>query len=80
MTASGISLWNASIGKVFGTPAVANGYVYVGGAKTLYCFDADSGVEQWNYTAGNLIRSSPVVVEGKVYFGSRDDKIYAHYP
>ena len=31
----------------------------------------------WNFTTGNSVESSPAVVDGVVYVGSEDGKIYA---
>jgi len=31
---------------------------------------------QWTYTTGGFVFSSPAVVDGKVYVGSRDNKVY----
>jgi outer membrane protein assembly factor BamB len=35
------------------------------------------GTLKWTFTTGATIHSSPAVVDGTVYFGSRDHKIYA---
>jgi outer membrane protein assembly factor BamB len=34
-------------------------------------------IERWNYTTGSYIESSPAVVNGIVYIGSGDHKVYA---
>jgi outer membrane protein assembly factor BamB len=36
-----------------------------------------NGTLKWTFTAGDAIHSSPVVVNGVVYFGSRDHYLYA---
>ena len=36
-----------------------------------------TGAVKWSYTAGGLITSSPAVVDGVVYVGSYDGKLYA---
>ena len=33
--------------------------------------------EQWTYETGRSVRSSPAVIDDTVYFGSRDNSIYA---
>ena len=38
---------------------------------------APSGELKWTFTAGGVIHSSPAVVDGVVYFGSRDSHLYA---
>lgn len=35
------------------------------------------GILKWSFTTGSPIHSSPVLVDGMVYFGSRDGKLYA---
>jgi outer membrane protein assembly factor BamB len=42
----------------------------------VYCLNAETGVEIWNYTTGNSVYSSPAVVNGKVYIGSVDHMVY----
>jgi outer membrane protein assembly factor BamB len=79
-------------GKIHSSPTVADGTVYVGtdeytetdtrGAPerdgTLYAVDAETGQKKWGFTEPHdLVRSSPVVVEGTVYFGSYDGNLYA---
>ena len=39
--------------------------------------DEDPGTELWSYDTKGEIRSSPAVVEGVVYVGSKDDYLYA---
>ena len=39
--------------------------------------DVPEGNLRWTFAAGDAIRSSPTVVDGVVYFGSRDFNIYA---
>lgn len=63
--------------KVWSSPAVSNGIVYVGSFDhNLYAIDAESGKSVWNYTTGKIY-SSPAVSDGIVYIGSNDHKIYA---
>lgn len=62
------------------TPALAGGYLYVGGDDSqLYKLDAGTGAAAWPkpFKAGGAIRSSPVVDGGVVYFGSSDNNLYA---
>ena len=66
-------------GSILSTsPAVANGYVYVGSYDNkLYQLNA-SNVSQFiaSYTTGGDVWSSPAVANGYVYVGSDDDKLY----
>ena len=34
------------------------------------------GIVDWDYTTGSVVQSSPSVVDGKVYVGSDDNKVY----
>jgi outer membrane protein assembly factor BamB len=57
---------------------VVNDSVYFGSTNgKLYCLDALTGDEIWNFSTGNSIKSTPCIVEGIVYIGSNDRNIYA---
>jgi len=86
---TGEFIWNFQTGDfVQSSPAIYNGKVYIGGMcffSKLYCLDGETGTHLWNYSTGwNIqssptvsdIQSSPTVSDGKVYFGSSDDKVY----
>ncbi len=75
-------LWSFPTGaKIFSSPAVANGMVYVASNdEKLYVFDANcrSNCQPlWSFPTGKLINSSPLVVNGMVYIGSDDGNLYA---
>lgn len=65
-------------GGVLSSPAVTDGKVYVGSRDNhVYCLDALTGAQIWNYTVGEAVDlSSPAVANGKVIIGSKDDRIY----
>jgi outer membrane protein assembly factor BamB len=85
-------LWHSiSLAQIMDSPAVANGFVYVGtqtsatdNAGKLDVFKA-GGCGQpvcasvWQGDAGpqSILQSSPAVVGGRVYIGSFDGKLYA---
>jgi len=51
-----------------GTPAIANGTVYVGAYDgALYAFDLESGEQYWRTQLGDAIGSSPGYHDGTVY-------------
>ena len=63
-----------------GSPVVANGYVYVAcnnvsiygvavGPYEVYCLNATSSAEVWNFTSNGYV-STPAVASGYVYLGS----------
>ena len=80
-------LWTAATGGSVGSPAVANGVVYVGSGDTnLYAFDA-AGVTNcsgtpttcaplWTAATGGTV-GSPTVANGVVYVSSSDTNMYA---
>ena len=72
------TLWTNMVGGGAGShPAVADGKVYVAGWDgSLYCFDAASGAQIWNYTTGDILLTHPAVADGRVYVGSMDRKFY----
>jgi outer membrane protein assembly factor BamB len=85
-----VALWTAPVpDSAAATPAVANGFVYVGdGNGTLYAFDAAGNAEctgspkqcapvwQTNQPSSATIGfASPTVANGVVYFGRENDAI-----
>lgn len=89
--ATGKRIWAfATQDLVESTPAVAQGAVLFGSFDgKLYCLDAATGKERWKFATGPRIDgfagiedvkqgvdSSACVVEGRVYFGAWDGKMY----
>lgn len=76
-------------GDPWSSPAIANGVVYIGSTGAgLYALDAVSGSELWTVKTGAPLKtvdsrfsssvvSSPLIVDGVVFFGSLDGKLYA---
>ena len=66
------------VGQMRGSVAYANGRIYVGdGTARMHCLDASSGEELWRTAMDPLagthrskISSSPIVYDGKVFFGT----------
>ncbi|MCZ7648906.1 MAG: PQQ-like beta-propeller repeat protein [Planctomycetota bacterium] len=54
-----------------GTPAVADGKVYVAGSAGTYCVAAEDGKELWK-AATNFTNSSPLVLQGLVVIGYKN--------
>ncbi len=71
-------LWNFTTNAaVWSSPAVANGYVFVGCRDcNLYCLNASNGQLIWNFTTGGEVDSSPAIYHGCVYVGSDDGWVY----
>jgi len=65
-------------GMVIGSPAVAQGVIYVGSTDgNLYAVDSESGALKWKFEAKSRIPSSPAITGGMVYFGAYDGNFYA---
>ena len=76
---TGVLSWSYSAGSrdVRSSPAVADGFVYVGSnSGFLYMLSTD-GVLQWSKDTGGAVRSSPVVAYGMVFVGSDSNYTYA---
>ena len=59
------------------SPAVANGFVFVGDwDQSFYCLNATTGIEVWNYTTGDPVTSSPAVAMGCVFVGCVNKNVY----
>jgi hypothetical protein len=65
-------------GRVYSSPAVVGGVVFVGSADgNLYAIDAATGAERWKFATKGRVVSSPAVQGGLVYFESYDSNFYA---
>jgi outer membrane protein assembly factor BamB len=78
LTPEGDRVWTAAVEEtargVHGTPAVANGTVYVGAYDgALYAFDLDTGERFWRRPLGDAIGSSPGYHDGVVHIAVEYD-------
>jgi outer membrane protein assembly factor BamB len=70
-------------GRIYSTPAVAYGRVYVGSVDNrIYSFDEDTGDLAWSHSTNYWVYSAPAVAEvagapPTVYIGSLDKNFYA---
>ena len=74
--------------RVASTPTVAGDRVYTGADDgNIYCLNADTGAQIWKRSAGGLqadtllasmnqIRSSPLVVDNRLYVAAMDGNLY----
>lgn len=54
------------------SPTVANGTVFIGGPDHFVrAFDAASGRERWRFETSGQVSASPIVAEGRVFFGQQ---------
>ncbi len=77
--ATGTVRWSTPTNVVSPAPAVAHGVVYVATySNGFWALDASTGAVLWTGHLGGWSNdSSPTVVNGLVYVGSNDDKLYA---
>ena len=88
---TGEKIWNFTTEyKLRSSPAVADGKVFMGADDGyIYCLDAATGTETWrkDIYAGNVPpvlievssfqpRSSPIIIDDKLYVGALDGKVY----
>ncbi|HEX7295498.1 MAG TPA: PQQ-binding-like beta-propeller repeat protein, partial [Pyrinomonadaceae bacterium] len=67
-------------GPIIGSPAIANGVVYIGSIDgNVYAVDQERGKQKWKFKtfASRQVTSTPTVAEGVVYFGAFDGILYA---
>jgi len=76
--AGGEQRWAYPTGKRdLSSPVIAGDVVLTGAGDTLLALDSRTGAGLWYFLAGDVIETSPVVVDGYVFFGSRDGFVYA---
>jgi outer membrane protein assembly factor BamB len=74
------SKWSYSTTNgAWGSPAVADGVVYVATSPKLYALNANSGALRWSFKPPlyDLISSDPAVANGIVYIGTFDEGLFA---
>jgi outer membrane protein assembly factor BamB len=71
-------LWTYKTGaSIQSSPAVANGYVFVGCMDwNVYWLNASNGEIVWHFQTGNEVNSSPAISNGSLYVGSDDGNVY----
>ena len=70
--------WKTRLQGPLTPPVMGNARVFVAARDhhVLYCLDADSGKQQWKFSAGGRIDSPPTLLGDKVFFGSCDGWVY----
>ena len=64
--------------RVYGTPVVSEGVVYVGSRdERLYALDLYDGTELWRFEADRGVDSNPSVVDGTLYVADNGGNVYA---
>jgi outer membrane protein assembly factor BamB len=78
---TGEIIWEIKGSRTWSTPAIAEGKVVIGyglysDEGLVSCFDAFTGKWLWSIKPDRGVKSSPVIVDGKVYVGSNVGRIY----
>jgi outer membrane protein assembly factor BamB len=65
-------LWTAPVSPLpLATPVIKDGLIYtVDANRVMKCFDASNGEEVWSHRLKSQFNSSPVYVNGHIYFSS----------
>lgn len=64
-------------GRIFSSPAVHKGVVYVGSSDgRLYAVRASDGSQVWKFATRGAVNSSPAISDGTVFFSSLDGNVY----
>lgn len=75
---SGEVRWFASAGgAVKAGPVQSHDQVVITGGNRIAGLNRQSGEQIWYYLAGDSIEAPPAIVDGYVFFGSRDGVLYA---
>jgi outer membrane protein assembly factor BamB len=78
---TGAQIWTRTTGgPVTSSPAVSLGsnMIYVGSNdRYMYALNIGTGTVAWRYLTGGQVSSSPAVANNRVFFGSKDHKVYA---
>ena len=70
--------WRVKLGRDLTAATVAGGRVYVcsKAEHILYCLDAASGKQLWQFATPGMVDSPPTLVNGLCLFGSADGSVY----
>lgn len=69
--------YGADVGIITTKLVVSKDRLYAGSRNSkLYCLSATAGWRMWEFKTGEQVKSSPVVSEGHIYFGSDDGIFY----
>ncbi len=82
-TSNGAQIWRSEDlgGAIVGTPAYADGTLYVGTfGKEVIALDASSGSVLWRFTAKNWVWASPAISGDLLLAGDLDGYLYAINP
>ena len=71
-------LWGMDLeGKTLSSPVATEDTVFVASGNRFLSINQDPLIIDWEFTAGDLIRSSPAIAGGVIYVGCDDGNLYA---
>jgi outer membrane protein assembly factor BamB len=74
----GSRIWKFHSGGAIGSPALADGVVYVGSAdQNVYALRTSDGKKIWSRNLGSPAQLTPTVASDVVYIGSDDGRLHA---
>lgn len=75
---TGATIYEYEAGGWFAsTPLLYNDLVFITSLdKTVYCFDLAKQEKKWEFLCTARIFSSPIMAEGKLYFGTNEGRFY----
>lgn len=74
---AGTEAWSSDVELRYPEPVVADGTVFIESLDSVTAIDGETGDEVWQFERETSTFTSATVVDGTVYVGSKDDKIYA---
>jgi len=74
---NGSVAWNTELDKyITSSPSATMDYTIIGAQEMLYCMDTESGKKLWEFQTGADILSNPMIIDDRVFFGSKDNFVY----
>jgi outer membrane protein assembly factor BamB len=78
---TGVQIWSRALGGAIASSpvlALGSGTLYIGSNDhRLYSLSMATGTILWSYLTPSNVVSSPAVADGRVFFGSQDQSVYA---
>ena len=72
-------IWSTNLTEVLSSAAVTNDRIYVGSSDgNLHVLDRGTGDSLHQLPVGELVWTSPVIVESHLFFGAHDGNIHAY--
>jgi outer membrane protein assembly factor BamB len=59
------------------TPVIQDSTIYFGVGEYIYAISITNGYSQWTFKTGDVVHTTPVISNGKLYAGSFDGHLYS---